>query len=105
MVFPIKYLEKIETVLGVAFSCILLKIDDSKAMSSKYDNLFRTLRAFKWNTENSYSSGPGFWWISLSRINNSKSIRVNIFRKDRNSFGGGVLVYTSQGIVWEKGTI
>ena len=26
MVFPIKYLEKIETVLGVAFSCILLKV-------------------------------------------------------------------------------
>ena len=25
-VFPIKYLEKIETVLGVAFSCILLKV-------------------------------------------------------------------------------
>ena len=26
MVFPIKYLEKIETVLGVAYSCILLKV-------------------------------------------------------------------------------
>ena len=26
MVFPIKYLEKIETVLGVGFLCILLKV-------------------------------------------------------------------------------
>ena len=27
-------------------------IDDTETMSSKYDNLFRTLRAFKWKTEN-----------------------------------------------------
>ena len=52
-------------------------IDDSEAMSSKYDNLFSTPRAFKWKTENLYSWGPGFWWISLSRINNSKRIQVD----------------------------
>jgi hypothetical protein len=37
-------------------------IDDTETMSSKYDNLFRTLRAFKWKTENLYSWDPGFWW-------------------------------------------
>jgi hypothetical protein len=45
--------------------------------ASFWDNFDYSLRAFKWKTENSYSWGPGFWWISLSKINNSKRIKVN----------------------------